>query len=199
MNNLLPPMTLDEHEAVLNIITFLKATKALKDNSLLRDLIPDFLWPRLYCLSTNFSLLLAPVVTIGTLSLVNHLFKKAESAGLSYTSKTPIEEEYDYIIVGGGTSGCIIASRLAQATAHLPETIRPKILLIEGGYADINSQKDQLDMWNSWGSPLDWSFSTVPEPGLADRKLMIHRAFQFVSLSLFLSSLQSLSDTKVQH
>lgn len=38
---------------------------------------------------------------------------------------------YDYVIVGGGTAGCVIASRLAQ---YLPNK---RILVIEGGPSDF--------------------------------------------------------------
>ena len=36
------------------------------------------------------------------------------------------EENYDYIVVGGGSSGCIVAARLAQANVG-------KVLIIEAG------------------------------------------------------------------
>ena len=37
--------------------------------------------------------------------------------------------EYDYIIVGGGSSGCVMASRLSENRAH-------QVLLIESGHKD---------------------------------------------------------------
>lgn len=40
---------------------------------------------------------------------------------------------YDYLIVGGGTAGCVIASRLAE---YLPNK---SILLIEGGPSDVGN------------------------------------------------------------
>ncbi|KAF7902998.1 hypothetical protein EAF00_002900 [Botryotinia globosa] len=39
------------------------------------------------------------------------------------------EKEYDYIIIGGGTSGCVLASHLSSSTTH-------KILLLERGPAN---------------------------------------------------------------
>lgn len=48
----------------------------------------------------------------------------------------PNQASYDYVVVGGGTAGCVIASRLAS---ELPPT---SVLLIEGGESDLG--KDYL-------------------------------------------------------
>ncbi|TGO59374.1 hypothetical protein BCON_0045g00360 [Botryotinia convoluta] len=49
-----------------------------------------------------------------------------------YPEKSPDyanEKEYDYIIIGGGTSGCVLASHLSSSTTQ-------KILLLERGPAN---------------------------------------------------------------
>lgn len=67
---------------------------------------------------------------------------------------------YDYVIVGGGTAGCVIASRLAS---ELPAA---SILLIEGGDSDLG--KDYLHdlklQVNNWGGDHDYQYSSVPQP-----------------------------------
>lgn len=74
--------------------------------------------------------------------------------------------EFDYIIVGGGTAGCIVASRLAEA---LPEK---KILMIEGGPSDYK-QDHILDLKRSiemWGGDYDYNYTSMEQPhGEAER------------------------------
>lgn len=48
---------------------------------------------------------------------------------------TAAADSFDYLVVGGGTAGCLVASRLAE---YLP---KKRILLIEGGPSDLNDQK----------------------------------------------------------
>ncbi|KKZ62409.1 choline dehydrogenase [[Emmonsia] crescens] len=68
---------------------------------------------------------------------------------------------YDYVIVGGGTAGCVIASRLAE---YLP---RMKILVIEAGPSDY--QDDRILLLKDWLSLLgsqefDYDYGTVEQP-----------------------------------
>lgn len=67
---------------------------------------------------------------------------------------------FDYIIVGGGTAGCVLASRLSS---YLPER---KILMIEGGPSDFNlNQVLNLREWLSLlGGDLDYDYPTTEQP-----------------------------------
>ncbi|EGX97045.1 choline oxidase (CodA), putative [Cordyceps militaris CM01] len=67
---------------------------------------------------------------------------------------------FDYIIVGGGTAGCVLAARLAS---YLPER---KVLLIEAGPSDFNlSQVLNLREWLSLlGGELDYDYPTTEQP-----------------------------------
>ena len=67
---------------------------------------------------------------------------------------------YDYIIVGGGTAGCVLASRLTEYLPHL------KVLVIEGGPSDQNLERVlDLRQWLSLlGSDLDYDYDTTEQP-----------------------------------
>ncbi len=67
---------------------------------------------------------------------------------------------FDYLIVGGGTAGCVIASRLAEYLPH------KKILLIEAGPSDyLNDKVLNLKEWlNLLGGELDYDYGTTEQP-----------------------------------
>jgi choline dehydrogenase len=78
--------------------------------------------------------------------------------------------EYDYIIVGAGTAGCVLANRLTQ-DKHV------EVLLIEAGARDdylwIHIPVGYL---HCIGNPrTDWLFNTEPDPGLGGRSLIYPR------------------------
>ena len=69
-------------------------------------------------------------------------------------------DAFDYLIVGGGTAGCVVASRLAEYLPH------KKILLIEAGPSDyLNDQVLNLKEWlNLLGGELDYDYGTTEQP-----------------------------------
>ncbi|KAJ5470977.1 hypothetical protein N7530_008334 [Penicillium desertorum] len=69
--------------------------------------------------------------------------------------------QFDYIIVGGGTAGCVIADRLAE---NLPNAT---ILMIEGGESELGKEEilnlnGVADLWGS--DKYDYSYRSVPQP-----------------------------------
>ncbi|MEQ1956444.1 GMC family oxidoreductase [Mesorhizobium yinganensis] len=77
---------------------------------------------------------------------------------------------YDYVIVGAGSAGCVLANRLSAAPGK-------RVLLLEAGGSD-NYHWIHIPVGYLYcmGNPrTDWGFSTVSEPGLNGRKLAYPR------------------------
>ncbi|MCK5771139.1 choline dehydrogenase [Algiphilus sp.] len=72
---------------------------------------------------------------------------------------------YDYIIIGGGSAGCVLANRLSED----PETT---VCLLEAGPADKSPfVRIPLGMAALLRSPsLNWAFRTEPQAGLGGRR-----------------------------
>ena len=80
---------------------------------------------------------------------------------MTTTELSPSEvNSFDYLIVGGGTAGCVIASRLSE---YLPQK---RILLIEAGPSDyLNDKVLNLKEWlNLLGGELDYDYGTTEQP-----------------------------------
>ena len=74
--------------------------------------------------------------------------------------------KYDYIIIGAGSAGCVLANRLSKNPAH-------QILLIEAGKRD---KKVEIGIPGGYGnlhrSTVDWGFSTVPQEHVKQPKYL---------------------------
>ena len=82
----------------------------------------------------------------------------------------PRSETFDYVIVGAGTAGCVLANRLSeQADVKVclieagPDDTHPFIHIPAAVAAAIGTQA------------LNWRFLTVPQPNLAGRRIPIPR------------------------
>ena len=73
--------------------------------------------------------------------------------------------EFDYVIVGAGSAGCVLASRLTQE----PDL---RVLLLEAGAKDRKFEiRVPAAFSKLYRSEVDWGYSTTPQPGLAGREV----------------------------
>ena len=76
------------------------------------------------------------------------------------------EETYDYIIIGAGSSGCVVANRLSAD----PKT---RVLLLEAGPEDrnrwIHVPAGMMRLFTD--TDINWAYSTEPEPELGGRRV----------------------------
>jgi choline dehydrogenase len=80
----------------------------------------------------------------------------------SMTGKSKV---YDYIVVGAGSAGCVLAARLT-------EDERARVLLLEaGGAGGAKEIRIPAAFSKLFKTRVDWNFSTEPEPQLHDRRL----------------------------
>src|SRR5215469_6514095 len=89
------------------------------------------------------------------------------SGSRPFTSRRPRVDAYDYIIIGAGSAGCVLANRLS-------EDADKRVLLVEAGGPDkslmIKMPAGAGGLISKQGAQ-NWGFWTEPEPNLEDRLL----------------------------
>ncbi len=73
--------------------------------------------------------------------------------------------EFDYIIAGAGSAGCVLASRLTESGRH-------RVLLLEAGGSDGHVWlRLPIGYGKSFYNPrVNWMYRTEPDPGLENRR-----------------------------
>ena len=79
--------------------------------------------------------------------------------------RAELKPQYDFIVCGSGSSGSVVARRLA-------ENADVSVLLLEAGGQDNVPAVMQAGHWASnLGSERDWNFTAQPNPHLNDRSI----------------------------
>lgn len=77
--------------------------------------------------------------------------------------------EYDYVIIGAGSAGCVLANRLSADPSV-------SVLLVEAGASDRTMNvRIPAAFSKLFKTARDWDYSTEPEPHLDGRSLYIPR------------------------
>ncbi|KAH9852918.1 GMC oxidoreductase [Lenzites betulinus] len=87
-----------------------------------------------------------------------------KASSLVSSSETKNWRTYDYVVIGGGTAGCVLASRLSEDPGNT-------VLLIEAGQSHEYSIYTRIPY--AWGRILktaaDWAYYTTPQKGFNGR------------------------------
>ncbi|WP_354701696.1 putative GMC-type oxidoreductase [Paraconexibacter sp. AEG42_29] len=76
---------------------------------------------------------------------------------------------YDFVIVGAGSAGCVLAGRLSEDPTA-------RVLLLEAGGQDRSPNiKIPAAFPNQFHTKLDWDYYTEPEPHVDDRRMYVPR------------------------
>ena len=79
-----------------------------------------------------------------------------------------LKPQYDFIVCGSGSSGSVVARRLAE-NAHV------SVLLLEAGGSDDVPSVMEAGQWSvNLGSERDWNFRAQPNPHLNGRAIPLN-------------------------
>jgi len=79
----------------------------------------------------------------------------------------PNSSSYDYVIIGGGTAGCVLAGRLTED----PDT---RVLLIEAGRSDTHPYIHvPAGFAKLTAGPYQWGFTSAPQKACGDRVILL--------------------------
>jgi choline dehydrogenase len=77
--------------------------------------------------------------------------------------------QYDYIVIGAGSAGCVVANRLTEDSDTT-------VLLLEAGNPDTKPEIHiPAECLSLLGSEVDWAYFSEPEPYLNNRKIFCPR------------------------
>ncbi|KAK7438863.1 hypothetical protein VKT23_017789 [Stygiomarasmius scandens] len=106
-----------------------------------------------------------------SLSLLATLLPLSQAALFTSPADLP-RTQYDFIVVGAGTAGNVVANRLSEDSSKT-------VLVIEAGIDDTDVEIIQVPFFgpNTPQSLVDWNYSTIPQAALHGREIPVPRGY----------------------
>ncbi|TFK37731.1 aryl-alcohol oxidase-like protein [Crucibulum laeve] len=114
------------------------------------------------------------MISLTQATLLSVLFGSA--LGAFYTDPSQLTKKtYDFIVVGGGTAGNVVAARLSENPSV-------SVLVVEAGVSNTGYRSELVTIpflgpQASVNSPFDWNYTTVPQAALNNQVLPYYRGY----------------------
>lgn len=91
------------------------------------------------------------------------LYLLAILAFKTVAASSPVSDRsFDFIVVGGGTSGLVVANRLSES----PDA---QVLVIEAGYSALDNENSTFPELSGSTETIDWRYQSAPQIYAYDR------------------------------